>query len=313
MPVRIGDLLWRVGCSALLAWAFWAMAWRYGDDARRGFFAVASLLVLPVTLGTLRNGQTNLPLAALFALALTWLGSTPRRPVWSAAALCLAFVLKPIAIVPILLVGAFVRGMWWRLLIGLAFVAALPFLSANPHYAAEQYVLGWQKVIQVATPSRTMFADMHGALIHLGFDPDQRLMMGVQLVLAVVTGCAGLAARARFDDRRFVLALHLLSACYLMFANPRTEGVSYPIMAVPVAALACLWLGRDRRSAIGWALLVITILLGTIHLITPPKDYIVRPLLAIMVWGWVVIESVCGSLVRGGDHPGSTQADVPGS
>lgn len=297
LPAWAFEFVWRVSCAALFAASLFTMARRFAPPNTRGFFLIATLLVLPISLGTLRNGQINLPLAALFALAFAWISGEPRRPWAAAAALCLAFILKPIAIVPMLLAGVFVRGLWWRLLVGMLAVAALPFVTAKWDYALTQYQEGVHMVLNASTPYRAEFADLYGMLKRLGLEVGEKPLMLVRLIAAIITAAAALAAMARFDVLRLALVLHLLAASYLMFGNPRTEGVSYPILAVPLAALACLTLDREKKSAIGWLALAFCILLGTIHFITPPKDFVVRPLIAIIVWAWSMSQCVRGSLL----------------
>src|SRR5262249_19778977 len=99
------------------------------------------LLVLPLAIGNLNNGQSNVLVIGLIVTALA--AVTDGR--WHLASACVAaaclFKVFPIA-VGLLLALLYPRRFAGRLVVALVLGAALPFLLQRPEYVAEQYA-GW--------------------------------------------------------------------------------------------------------------------------------------------------------------------------
>ena len=105
-PKAVGEVLWRWVSIGLFVSALWrlARAAAEGNESDSAAFLLVTLLVLPASLSSARDGQANMPLAALYIHA--FLDMSRQR--WSRAALslCVGLILKPISLVPILLAGA---------------------------------------------------------------------------------------------------------------------------------------------------------------------------------------------------------------
>jgi hypothetical protein len=268
LPDRVGGVLWRcLNAGAFLgALAWWAAAalTRAPDRAERAWLF---LLVLPLALGNLNNGQSNTLVIALLLLGVTALAARAAGG-WhdTVAAGCVAlaclFKVYPVAL-GLLLVLTASRRFTGRLLLFLLAGLALPFLLQRPGYVADQY-LGWLHHMETS--------DRHDLPRELWYRDFQLLCwacrvplsMGAYRVVQLLTaaGCAGacLAARRAGWSRRHLLALVTALGCGWMTAfGSATESATYVLVA-PVAAWAVLearrraWLLRGVLAA-GYGLL----------------------------------------------------------
>src|SRR5262249_39996121 len=153
-------------------------------------FALIALLTLLPSLAAARNGQPNLQIAALLLHAALDLAA--RRHGRSAVILVVAQAMKPVALVPVLLVGALYPPMRWRLAAGIAIAAVIPFLTQDPSYVVEQYVGAFAKMLRSAQPDRNMFTDLNGVYwTFAGASLDRTLLLALQLAAALGTLALG--------------------------------------------------------------------------------------------------------------------------
>ena len=227
LPYAAGEVVWRLIGLGLLAGTIAALARIL--PTRLPWFLILSALVIPSSFASARNGQTNLDLAACFlgtALALD-------RSRWNLAAVLLivCMVLKPVALVPILLIGALYPPMRLRLALGLVVFFAIPFLDFDWGYVLQQYAHCFQKLVIASQPMEHGFCDFSGMLwTFTGAPLPSRVTQGIGIVMALVT--LGLAWRARkIDAALAAFWIVALSSTYLMLFNPRTESNSYVILA----------------------------------------------------------------------------------
>jgi hypothetical protein len=248
LPTAVGGLLWRgVNVVAYLAALGWcsAVIWPTRlTGARRGTWF---LLVLPLSLGSLSNGQSNVLVLALMLIAV----SGVRQSRWNLASACLAlaclFKAYPLAL-GLLLVAYHPRRLALRFGVALAAGLALPFLLQGPGYVLDQY-RGWIGHLGAN--------DRHLLLPHLWYR-DLRLLgtvTGVDIsyqhyqVIQLLAG-GGMALFCLSGIRgawspRWSLSLVLgLSCCWMTVLGPATESATYILLA-PVAA----WLLVERRAA----------------------------------------------------------------
>ncbi|MCX6910265.1 MAG: glycosyltransferase family 87 protein, partial [Verrucomicrobia bacterium] len=137
LPSPVGDLLWRVVSMSLLVSGLWRLARQlFGSEAARAFLW-STLLVMPLSLGALRNGQANVVFAAFTLQAVACM--SPRQW-WAAAAfMALALVVKQLGIVLILLAVVVYPPLRWRVALAIAALAGLPFLFGSPAYVISQH------------------------------------------------------------------------------------------------------------------------------------------------------------------------------
>jgi hypothetical protein len=254
----VGDVVWRwVGIALMLA-GLWRLARLIAPDEPRPAFALIALLALLPSVASARNGQPNLQVAALMLLAALDLAEAHYGR--SAALLVLAFAVKPVALVLLLLVAALYPQMRWRLALGIAVAAVIPFLTHDPAYVVDQYIGGFAKMLRSAQPDRNEFTDLNGVYWTLtGRSLDRWLLLAIQLGAALGTLLLGWTAVRRRAPAEAAMAVWTLACCYLMLFNPRNEANAFVIIAPAVAAFAALRLGDRPERCIGSAIVTATV------------------------------------------------------
>jgi hypothetical protein len=81
-----------------------------------------------------------------------------------------------------------------------------------------------------------------------------------------------------------------LSSAYLMLFNPRTEGLSYPILLPALGAMTCWALFRDRRLVLGATLGAICLVMATAHVFFKGGDTLLRPLATAALLGFLTAD-----------------------
>jgi hypothetical protein len=238
MPIRLGGVVWRLLNAAVLlgGFALWLRAAPLPRTPRQQ--AVLFLLLAPLSLSSLNNGQPN-PL--VIGLLLAALAAVEGERWWLAAALiALATAMKvyPLAI-GLLLAAVYPRRFAARLLLALVVAAVLPFACQHWDYVQSQY-LQWLHRLGMDHrwdwPLHMAYRDLWLLirLFHVPLTP--RGYFGVQLASAA--GCAALclAARLRGWPRRDVLAVILvLGTCWMTLCGPATESSTYVLLAPALA------------------------------------------------------------------------------
>jgi len=261
LPDRIGEPLWRLTCIASLAWAIWAAASQLAPDKKEAVFVIATALVLPSTFASARNGQVNMPLAALFVLTALALA---RERWWPAAIfLALTLVLKPISLAPILLCGVLYPRLRLPLFGSLVVAALLPLAHFHPNYAAGEYGAFFHNLQQAGNPKGRSWCDFAGMLRVAGIDLPAFAQLAIRALAGVLTLGLCWKVSKGADRLRAAFTVLLLSTIYLMLFNPRTETNSYVILGAFIAIWAAVeGLVYRRLQLAGW-LTLLALLLGT--------------------------------------------------
>ncbi len=260
LPLRLGEPLWRMVCISTLAFAIWTAAGQLSPKNAGAIFLIASTLILPSALASARNGQVNMPLAALYLLAAIALA----RERWhlTAVLLALTLALKPISIVPILLCGALYPRLILPLILWLAVMFGSAWLHPDPQFVTGQYQAFFDKLTNsAAKPSGHKWSDYAGILKSIGLTLPDQINFLIRAAAAVLTlGICFLTLRTK-DALRRALAIMLFAVIYLMLFNPRTETNSYVILGIFIALLAA-WEGlvRKNHAAVAvWVFLALTL------------------------------------------------------
>jgi len=272
LPELLAGLLWRALCITIFGFGVWRMARLAREGGAREYFPIVTLLALPVALSSARNGQMNLPLTAMMIFAAEDL--TRRRWWWATFWLCLGLACKPLMIVMLLLAGAAYPPLRGRLALGLVALGLFPFLAQHPGYVARQYPLLVEKLLTSADPAAVgmVYNDLFGILVALHVYvpvPTQTVIRGVAAL--VTLGLALLAVR-RWDATRGSVALLTLAGCYLMLFNPRTERLTYMVIAPMVAVFAAWAFWRDRHRVLGWLLVAMEFGMAFRHQLTGRRN-----------------------------------------
>jgi hypothetical protein len=261
LPDSVGGVLWRlVGVSAFLAALLWWTRVVLTSSAAPWTAGAVLWLVIPLTLGNLNNGQSNvLILGALLTASAAVAGG---RWNLAAGATTLACLFKgyPLA-VPLLFAGLFPRQFAGRFVLALLVGAALPFLCQQPGYVVEQYE-GWfdhlrQDDRQQAHLEAT-YRDVR-LLFRLAGAP---LPGDVFRVLQVLSGAGVLAVgllgrRAGWPRRRLAGTALDLGCCWMVLFGPATESNTYVLLA-PALAWSLLETARSSRSRMVFGLVALS-------------------------------------------------------
>ncbi len=235
LPESLGGVAWRLVNAAVylgaLAWCTRTVLPGRPSRVRR---AVLFLLVVPLSVGSLNNGQSN-PLVIGLLLA-TVAGATGGR--WNLASACLALacLLKvyPMAL-GLLLMAFFPRRFAGRFVLALGVGLALPFLLQRGDYVLAQYD-AWLRVLahddRMGQPLVACYRDLAQLCRLVGLP----LSRGVYEAIEVTGGLGVLAlcwwGQARGWSRRQLLGAALvLSTCWMTLLGPATESCTYILLA----------------------------------------------------------------------------------
>lgn len=239
MPDRVGGIVWRLLSVAALvgAWQYWkrspaAAGWQPLWDA------AVWLLMLPLVIGNVNNGQTNVVMAALMIVATA---ATTRQSWWMAAAcLTAAISLKmyPIALA-LLLAVLFPRPLIWRLALCLIVSVLLPFAMQRPEYVWQQYLdfvnytpTDQRMEMPLADGNRDLWMLLRAWGVPMSVAGYRLLELGTASGLAVIAW--HLRRRKRAQAPALILAL---ATGWMLLCGPATESATY-MLAGPIIALA---------------------------------------------------------------------------
>jgi hypothetical protein len=269
LPDGVAGCLWRLLNAAIFLGGFaWLCAavlpgWRSLSGGSR---AALWLLLVPVAVGSLNNGQSNPLVAGLLMAAVA--GVADRR--WKLAAACItgAVLFKgyPLAI-GLLLAAVYPRRFAPRLALALTVGFLLPFLLQRPDYVAGEYG-NWLRLLggddRKDGPVSCGYRDLWVLCQALGLPLSRRWYVAIQFAAAAGVAALCVAARrARWPRRRLLAVLWALGTCWMMLCGPATESSTYILLA-PVLAWAVLdawtrWEGGGRYlPQLSFALLAVS-------------------------------------------------------
>lgn len=342
LPEGLGEGAWRVAIVMVYAWAVWRVSrvavggaasdggggggggGGVGDGGGGGggdgggapgrisVFFPATLLALPAGLGAMHNGQSNVPVGAMMALAAA--EAALGRHWLSAAWGGLGTAVKPLGVVVSVVLGlvGVVRGVGgvggegvgeggsqrrrrvvaaW--VVAGVVVAGFPLVShTSVAYAWGQTLAGLAKLGEVAAYDGRRFADIEGALETLGVVGPEASLTWLRAVALAGMVALCVAAVAQLGQRWGTLVTGAaVCACVVVF-NPRSEGNSYVIVGLWPSVIGGVALLVWRRAWLGWGLIGVAVCLAGAHLVQPGgKDYTVKPLVSlamVCVLAWLV-------------------------
>jgi alpha-1,2-mannosyltransferase len=258
MKHPLGDIAWRFCGLAFLVGGIYRLAKLFAPTNLQRVFAIASFVAIAPCLASLRNGQSNLQIAAAMLQVAADLAEHRwwRASIW----LMIGLAIKPIMMVMILLAGAVYRPMSWRLAVSLVIFALIPFLTKSPHYVWAQYRGCYDQLTNAAQPDRA-FCDLRGMLTTLHIPISQKLELALQLAAALASLLICWQAHKRWPEPIPAAILMTITAIYLMLFNPRTESNSYVILSPAVGLAAALVSLNPKRPIEFWTLVAISLFL----------------------------------------------------
>lgn len=295
---RAGATLWLVLSGALFLGTF--VAW-WRDPSTTG---LALLLVIPISLGSINNGQCNALICAMSLLAMLAF----RRERWTLAALAVTvavlFKVYPLSLG--LLLGI-IEPRRFGLRFALILVAglALPYLLRPADYVTEQYRA---LTARVNGDDRTVFPVIYG---YRDFQMFTRVV-GVPLTrpsyqiveLLVAAGAACVVAFGRFRGwarGHLVWTCGAFSACWMTVFGPATESSTYIILA-PWLAQATINAAAQAnwRRVIAYASFIFFAISMSMawfpeSVRTPIQSTGIMPLAGLLLTASIFVEVVTGS------------------
>lgn len=249
MPDALGGTVWRLVGIGVLLWAFaW---WRRrvlpgGESFSSRQNAVLWLMILPLSVASLHNGQANTLVIGLLLAGIA--GAADRR--WTFSAICVAlaclFKVYPIA-VALLLVVVYPRQFTWRFLAAMVAGLVFPFLCQSPTYVWQTYQT-WIDHLwgddRKTNPLNITYRDLW-LLFRLYLPIERTTYYAIQLGTAAGAGAICLAGRIWGNsERRQLLILTLLGTTWMMLCGPATESCTF-VMLAPAPA----WVTFDAFNA----------------------------------------------------------------
>lgn len=249
--LRAGEAFFRVCTVAFFAWALFQLAGLInGRDGPPNSWLVISLLSLPAMVTGAANGQFNTHLAAAVILAAVSIARQQWN--WATFWLVLAVIIKPHGVIALLLFGALYPKLWWRLPIGMIAFILISFIHYDPGYVIAQ----WKDFIRMLTvssiPPGNTFDDISSLFRHFGIEMSHDRWFYVRAVFAPLFLLVSFLLIRKTDRWTGPILVGAAFATYLMLFNPRTETVSFVIVAPYVAALAAAFTRGDIRTWFSW-------------------------------------------------------------
>ena len=252
LPLKLASISWRlVGVVCFLAALSWTCRVGVPDKFASEKSPLIFLLILPLLLGNLNNGQANLlVLAALLAAV-----AAVMRGWWTLAAIVLtiAVMIKiyPLAIA-LLLVVMFPRQLFWRLALCLIVAVVLPFALERIDYVARQYN-DWLLYLRTEDRSLRSLSESYNdlrLLFRVWFLPLSTMTYAtVKLATGGAIALLAVVGKVRhWPMPRLIAWIFSLSCCWMTLLGPATESATYVLIAPAMAWIVCELLVRGSGT-----------------------------------------------------------------
>lgn len=302
LPTAAGEVLWRlvsIGSLALAVWRFSRLAIRNPKSkiqnrsahAAASVFALMTCLAIPPAIASARNGQMNLMLAGLAALAFAELAGQR----WRMAAfwLCLGAAFKPLMIVPMGVAAAAYAPVRRPMICGCVCLLIAPFFTQHPDYVCRQYEICVRKLFLAGNPGvENPASDLFGLLLSLGYAAPVALQTATRVAAGLVTVVLAVLAVRRQSSSVGAPAALALTACYLALFNPRMENNGFVILSPTLGLIAVDGLLKRRRLLPIAMMVVASLGIAGSFEITRGHNFWLCPLLTLSVWYYAVREAL---------------------
>ncbi len=285
IPANI--IVWCLLSVSLFAYGIYRLLDFVPLQYRERFFFIMTLIAVPIAFSDARNGQMNLIMAALMFLATTMLVNKQ----WNKTALflMLAFALKPISIVLVLLFAVLYPRLLWRVALGMVILFMMPFLTQDPGYVWSQYHAAMDMLhiaSHVGSSESTHWAQLFNVLAQVHWDVSQVQQRIWRIVAAFVTLTIAYYCKRKYPKEQAPFWILLLAMNYLMLFNPRTENNTYAILAPLIGYFAAYYFVLKRQVVYGavYVALAVAILFASNigSWIIPGQHSWVTPLVALI-------------------------------
>ena len=309
LPDAAADILWRLlNVAVYLGAVTWWLRAGLHETISAKNYAWVFLLLLPLSIGNLNNGQVNPLIIGLLMIALL----AARETRWNLAALCIAitayFKIYPLAL-GLVLVVLFPKQFTWRLLLALLLLGALTFVLQRPGYVLEQYRLwfatrlaGDRRLYKMSIAPRDLWMVLR--LVHITVS--ERFYTGVQVLSGAGVALACLIGRRRNWPQDRILAMLLaLVAAWMLLCGPATESATYILLAPPVVLMLVEAFSQNATLimrawiAASYGVLLFGLQLNSFfHLTKSVYTMSIQPVGALLFAGYIVAQMFRGSVDR---------------
>jgi Glycosyltransferase family 87 len=239
LPMWAANLAWRALNIALYLGAVRLWLRRGTSRIPAANEVIVFLLLLPLSIGSLNNAQSNPLLIAIIMGALV----AARSGRWALSALCIGLItflkIYPLA-VGLLLIVLFPKKIAWRVVVALLALGALSFVLQKPSYVLEQY-RNWAATRSVDERHYDIMnrpRDLWTLLYACGIELNLRLYFLVQILGGAAIAALCVFGRWRqWTTDRLLTAVFTLVSCWMLLLGPATESATYIILA-PAICLA---------------------------------------------------------------------------
>ena len=248
LPLKLASISWRlVGVFCFLAALRWTCRVGVPDKFASEKSPLIFLLILPLSLGNLNNGQANVLVLATLLAAI----AAVMRGCWMAAAIVLtiAVMIKiyPLAIA-LLLVVMFPRQLLWRFALCLIVAVALPFALQKFDYVTRQYN-DWLLYLRTEDRSSRSLSEWYNdlrLLFRVWFVPLSTMTyVIIQLAAGAAIAVLAVVGKIRHWPMQLLIAwIFSLSCCWMTLLGPATESATYVLIAPATAWIVCELLVR---------------------------------------------------------------------
>jgi hypothetical protein len=309
LPDFLGGLLWRLAnAGVFLVSLHWFCRRVLPASLPATQLSVLFLMIAPLCVGNINNGQSNLLIIGLFLAALAGI----KEDRWNLAAFCLAlaclFKIYPIALA-LLLVLYYPRQLSFRLIAMIAAGVFMPFLLQNRHYVWDQYA-GWLDHLRnddrQVLARELWYLDLR-LLWRFWFTPlSYELYLLVQLIVGMTIGLiCWLAKRAAWSSEKLAVLSLGLGCCWMTVCGPASESSTY-VMLAPLSAWLALQALNERPTPWHKSLFLCAYLLLLASQISnwfpfgrEFQHLGPQPLAAILIFLGIVIESLSALISQG--------------
>ena len=256
LPPWFGDAIWKTTGLMLLVYAAWSNCRDLDHKLRIRVVLLAFALAAPLVVGNFVNGQANIHLAA--ACWLATLGAFRRQPVAVLLWTGVAILAKPLAIVMALLIAGLKPRMIPAVAGGIAWAVALPFAVVEPHRTLILYQDFWQIMAPMSLSQGFVATDFTAALSNLGWTLEPSVKTVVRIAAAAASWAIALWLCYQLPRNAAALAVMMIGTTYMCLFNPRAEGITYALLALPIAIAISMHLHEVRSRA--WWIMTAAIL-----------------------------------------------------
>jgi Glycosyltransferase family 87 len=225
-----------------------------GDSERQRslFFSIAGLLLLPLSIGNMNNGQASLLVIGLILFACAAIETQS----WTLAAFLIAlatfFKIYPL-VIGLLFAVIYPRPLALRLLLAIVALWLFSLLLQNPRYVLQQYQ-NW--FLCLRADQRRVSGELgrwrdFWLLLRIARIPITTSIYALIQILAgglVAAGCWWMCRVALWDNRRIIWTAFTFGCLWITLFGPSTEQATYVFLAPSFAmAGAWIWTTDQRR------------------------------------------------------------------